>query len=305
MANVVLILGNGFDVDLGLKSKYTDFINEAEWKKLCSELIQKFPDKFKQLSLLKHMQDAGNNPSLWFDVENEIHKFVTSYPIREEAIKETTRNFTESEFGLLREALYRYLQTITNDFSLNENKWSYILLKTLTESGNNIGVFTFNYTNSCALCKLPQLNFTYIHGSLEGNDIVLGCERIGRGYIPQPFTFLLKSNMINRPNNIIKKLLEANEVIFFGHSLNEFDFPYFKEFFEYICYPIDHDLHLTFVTKDKNSETAIRNNLFEQGIDVRNLFKSNILATFICSAQEKSSMTSEQAKFDNLLYRLK
>lgn len=304
MANVVLILGNGFDVDLGLKSKYTDFINEAEWKKLCSELIQKFPDKFKDISLLNHMQKAGEDPSLWFDVENEIHKFVTSYPIREEAIKETTRNFTESEFGLLREALYRYLQRITRDFVLDESKWSYRLLKTLTESNNKIDVFTFNYTNSCTLCKLPYIDFTYIHGSLEENDIVLGCDRIGR-YIPQPFSFLLKSNQINRPNNIIAKLYEANEVIFFGHSLNEFDYPYFKEFFEYICYPIDHDLHLTFVTKDKNSETAIRNNLFEQGIDVRNLFKSNILATFICSAQEKSSMTSEQAKFDNLLYRLK
>lgn len=304
MADVVLILGNGFDVDLGLKSKYTDFINEEEWKKLCKGLISKFPDKFKQVSLLYHMQKAGEDPSLWFDVENEIHKFVTSYPIREEAIKETTRNFIESEFGLLREALYRYLQRITNDFSLNENKWSYILLKTLTESGNNIDVFTFNYTNSCALCKLPQLNFTYIHGSLEGNDIVLGCDRIGR-YIPQPFSFLLKSNQINRPNNIIAKLYEANEVIFFGHSLNEFDYPYFKEFFEYICYPIDHELHLTFITKDEKSELDIRNNLFEQGIDVRNLFKSNIQATFICSELEKSLMTSEQVKFDNLLRRIK
>ena len=73
MSNVVLILGNGFDVDLGLKSKYTDFINEAEWKKLCTELIQKFPDKFNDISLLNHMRKAGEDPSLWFDVENEIH----------------------------------------------------------------------------------------------------------------------------------------------------------------------------------------------------------------------------------------
>lgn len=304
MADVVLILGNGFDVDLGLKSKYTDFINEEEWKKLCKGLISKFPDKFKQVSLLYHMQKAGEDPSLWFDVENEIHKFVTNYPVREEKINETFKNLHKSEFRLLREALYYYLQRITRDFVLDESKWSYRLLKSLTESNNIIDVFTFNYTDSCALCKLPHIDFTYIHGSLEENDIVLGCERIGR-YIPQPFRFLLKSNMINRPNNIIEKLHEANEVIFFGHSLNEFDYPYFKEFFEYICYPIDHELHLTFITKDEKSELDIRNNLFEQGIDVRNLFKSNIQATFICSELEKSLMTYEQVKFDNLLRRIK
>lgn len=35
MANTVLIIGNGFDIDLGLKSKYTDFILESEWKNVC------------------------------------------------------------------------------------------------------------------------------------------------------------------------------------------------------------------------------------------------------------------------------
>lgn len=305
MADVVLILGNGFDVDLGLKSKYTDFINEEEWKKLCKGLISNFPDKFKQVSLLYHMQKAGEDPSLWFDVENEIYKYINANAFHENDSLKRIGQLSQSEFRLLREALYNYLQRISNEFEIKEEKWSYILLKTLIESSNKVNVYTFNYTNSCALCNLPEIDFTYIHGSLDDSDIVLGCERKGREYIPEPFSFMLKSNMISRPNNIIKKLHKANEVIFFGHSLNEFDFPYFKEFFEYICYPIDHELHLTFITKDEKSELDIRNNLFEQGIDVRNLFKSNIQATFICSELEKSLMTSEQVKFDNLLRRIK
>ena len=32
MADIALIIGNGFDVDMGLPSKYSDFIESKEWK---------------------------------------------------------------------------------------------------------------------------------------------------------------------------------------------------------------------------------------------------------------------------------
>lgn len=32
MAEVAIILGNGFDIDLGLPSRYSDFIKSNEWK---------------------------------------------------------------------------------------------------------------------------------------------------------------------------------------------------------------------------------------------------------------------------------
>ena len=32
MAELAIIIGNGFDLDMGLSSKYTDFIKEKEWK---------------------------------------------------------------------------------------------------------------------------------------------------------------------------------------------------------------------------------------------------------------------------------
>lgn len=36
MYNNVLILGNGFDLDLGLKTKYSDFTGSDEWRKYSS-----------------------------------------------------------------------------------------------------------------------------------------------------------------------------------------------------------------------------------------------------------------------------
>lgn len=304
MANVVLILGNGFDVDLGLKSKYSDFIFGNKWNQLYDYVDEKYKDKMKMFSLLTHIHNAGHTPSLWFDVEYEIYKYINKYTFKEKDQLDLLGRTAQSEFIRLREALYYHLLGATREFVLDKNKWSYILLKALIESQNKLDVYNFNYTNSCALCQLPQIDIKYIHGSLDDNDIVLGCERIGHEYIPLQFSFFLKSNMINRPNNIIEKLYNANEVIFFGHSLNKFDFHYFKEFFEYICYPIDHELHLTFITKDEKSELDIRNNLHAQGIPVPYLFKSNIETTLIHSAPNDSAKAKEQDKFDTLLKRI-
>lgn len=34
MAKKILILGNGFDIDLGLKTRFSDFANSKIWDKL-------------------------------------------------------------------------------------------------------------------------------------------------------------------------------------------------------------------------------------------------------------------------------
>lgn len=34
MAKKILIIGNGFDIDLGLKTRYSDFSDSKDWKVL-------------------------------------------------------------------------------------------------------------------------------------------------------------------------------------------------------------------------------------------------------------------------------
>jgi len=305
MANTVLIIGNGFDIDLGLKSKYSDFILGSEWKNVCELIKERFPEKFHTISLLMHLLGASGNKKLWFDVEYEIHEFIKKYPIKVSQISDSHSGLAKKEFILLRKTLADYLKRITTEFILDKSKWSYQLLKALEKSNDEVKIFTFNYTNICKLCKIPQLDVTYIHGCLEDDDIILGCERIGLEFFPKPFNFLRKSDMVSRPNNIIIELLEANEVIFFGHSLNVFDYTYFEEFFSSIRFPIEHKLNLTFITRNQNSESDIRDNLRDQGIPVQNLFKSNIKTTFIHTAPEDSEMSSEQDKWNILIQRIK
>jgi hypothetical protein len=305
MAKTIMIMGNGFDVDLGLKSRYTDFLEGEEWKRVCNIVEEKFSQKFQKISLLMHMLKASKDTSRWFDVENEIHKFIKTYPIRENEMSGSFAGLTKEEFIMLKRAIYDYLARISKEYILDKSKWAYVILQTLCDCKNNVNLFTFNYTNCCSLCKLPQLNCTYIHGNLEDDDIVLGCEELQYEHLPRPFSFLIKSNMITRPNNIIEELFDASEVIFYGHSFNAFDFSYFEEFFSRITYPIDHSLYLTIVTRDQESELNVRNNLREQGISIQNLFKSNIITTFIHTEPNDRDKTKHLIKWNNLLNRIR
>ena len=110
-----MIMGNGFDVDLGLKSRYTDFLEGEEWKRVCNIVEEKFSQKFQKISLLMHMLKASKDTSRWFDVENEIHKFIKTYPIRENEMSGSFAGLTKEEFIMLKRAIYDYLARISKE----------------------------------------------------------------------------------------------------------------------------------------------------------------------------------------------
>lgn len=303
MAHTILINGNGFDANLGLKSSYSDFIKETEWGQICDFVNIRFDKRYQTISLLLHLIKASKDSLLWFDIENEIHKFIKQYPHSNEVAIRFS-GFVEQEFIMVKNALYNYLKRISEVFIPDTDNWSYILINKLQESSKEYKVFTFNYTNCFDLCGLPFGNCTFIHGNLKDKDIVLGCEELKYEYLPDAFSFLLKSNMVNRPNNIIEELFDATEVIFFGHSLNEFDFIYFEEFFTRISFPIEHQLYLTFITRNNKSELEIRNNIRKHNIQVQNLFKSNIQTTFIQTEPDESVIQKEKDKWESLLNRI-
>lgn len=67
---IVLILGNGFDLDLGLKTSYKDF-----W-------ASEFCPKDYPAPLIKHLNQKwkkGNAEVRWYDLENELLSYYTSH----------------------------------------------------------------------------------------------------------------------------------------------------------------------------------------------------------------------------------
>ena len=64
MSNI-LVLGNGFDLDLGLKTRYSDFAGSDEWRKYSS----------KEGNLFKYL-DVKKEIERWFDLESELFSYA-------------------------------------------------------------------------------------------------------------------------------------------------------------------------------------------------------------------------------------
>lgn len=65
----VLILGNGFDLDLGLKTRYSDFAKSIQW----DDLYRRFSREGD--SLASYLYELANK-ECWFDIEQGISDYV-------------------------------------------------------------------------------------------------------------------------------------------------------------------------------------------------------------------------------------
>lgn len=69
MAKKILIIGNGFDIDLGLRTRYSDFAKSNIWEKLMGNT-----HGFDQ-DLLAALRKAKEKEA-WFDIEKTMNEYV-------------------------------------------------------------------------------------------------------------------------------------------------------------------------------------------------------------------------------------
>ena len=72
MAQLALIIGNGFDLDLGLPSKYSDFMDSPEWRNILSGVRSSYHGEELNHSLIWYLHKGARDLN-WFDIEEEIH----------------------------------------------------------------------------------------------------------------------------------------------------------------------------------------------------------------------------------------
>lgn len=308
MAELAIVIGNGFDIDLGLPSKYSDFIKSPEWNSAIKRVdcFLSSPS-YCSHSLIAQLQSASNN-SLWFDIEEEIHKFVLSHPMNSnQEIGEI-----KYEFDLIKDALTNYLKRVSKDLEqkADKNKLAYRLLYFLQDSPlSKINIF-FNYTVPDLFMERPTYHvpgkgfFTYVHGSLRYNDIVLGCDLQKGEKVNRQLSFLYKYNMLNKANHVARNLLEAKEIIFFGHSINEMDFCYFREFFREACAGPKPIRHLTIITYDEESERNIKDNIRNQGISVTDLYNNLWTFDIIHTKNVYAGLKDDVDKWNGMMARI-
>ncbi len=304
MADIAIIIGNGFDIDMGLPSRYSDFIESQEWQKLLKGIDTCFPEEsYRNHSLIWQLRQASRE-SQWFDIEEEIHKFIIAHPEN----SDEQMGHVKDEFKLLRDALKNYIQRISNNFNADEKKLGCLLLALLQESPKTINEINFNYTDPHSFLKHPTFYktcvITSVHGSLREGEIVLGCDLQEDEHVNRQLSFMYKYNMLKKTNYVARNLLGAKEIIFFGHSVNEMDFRYFKAFFKEAAQAPEPRRHLTFITYDEESERNIKDNIQSQGISVTDLYSNLWTFDFIHSSKYYGGDNLEKQKWNEMMQRL-
>lgn len=307
MAELALIIGNGFDIDLGLPSKYSDFADSPEFHDLARRMHDMYFEEERKNSLALQIQQASYN-SNWFDIEEEIHKYVLNHPYLDDNMIRHVR----SEFDALKRALTNYLKRVSKelDHKANKQRLAYVLLTILQNSPlSKIDIY-FNYTNPELFMEMPTYHeigkgfFTYVHGSLRYDDIVLGCDLKKGEKVNRQLSFMYKYNMLNKANHVARHILEAKEVIFFGHSINEMDFCYFREFFKNASAAPKPIRHLSIITYDETSERNIKDNIQNQGISVSDLYSNLWTFDFIHTKNVYDRKKEDVEKWNNMIDRL-
>lgn len=213
----VLILGNGFDLDLGLETGYSNFLKSPEF----ADLLNITPS-----GLGKYLK-IHSEKNKWLDLELLIGKYVNEkYSLKKEDF--------ETDFKLLKVALISYLRKV-QDEPINEKSIAYQLIDNIRN--NKTLIINFNYTHSIeriisSLLSNHSSNIDHyqIHGTLKSNDIVVGVEDIAD--IPDEYIFLNKSwNGFQGDGKIINSFKSCNNLIIFGHSMGVTDSSFIKDVF--------------------------------------------------------------------------
>ncbi len=305
MAGVAIVIGNGFDLDMKLPTKYSDFIKSPEWENIVKR-VESFlisPD-YREHSLVAQLQFASTD-LMWFDIETEIHKFVENHKNNTlQAIGEI-----KWEFELIKEGLAKYLRRVSQYRQKEKDRLSFQLLFLLQKCPLTITEIFFNYTDPklfmpANMYYAKLCSYTYVHGSLQNNDIVLGCDIQEGEEVNRQLSFMYKYNMLNKANHVARNILEAKEIIFFGHSINEMDFGYFREFFKSASASPDPIRHLTIITYDEESERNIKDNMRNQGISVTDLYSNLFTFSFIHTSKFYEKDGKEIKAWQDLISRL-
>ena len=230
---IVLVIGNGFDIDLGLKTKYKDFLESDYFKD-----YTKGETVFKQsgylvddLNIFDYLLIKGRDKDNWIDIEQELAELATSVSSHDNKRLRKASKKEEETFTLLHKQLCLYLKSI--DYSNIKESTSLRLLSELCKCAN-VEIISYNYTDLHKIeqhlpCKLNK-SIDYVHGKIEDESIILGFE--DNIEIDNSYAFMIKSFSPHyKSHNVRQKLLEANEVIFFGHSLGSTDYHYFQDLF--------------------------------------------------------------------------
>lgn len=226
----LLIVGNGFDLSMGFKTSYGDFMKSSY-----------FPHE-ETSSLCSYLHNQYEENMGWIDIENELSKYsqlLSRFELTPKTgkIELGAESFRE-EYEELKTSLKFYLQEETKrSFGPSPETPAKRVIDQLPAGSK---IISFNYTSIIErmtrdwFCALKS-NLLHIHGSLAPNDdIVFGVEDSAK--LPKEHVFLYKAHSRHlKVQEFSDWLNSAERIIFYGYSLGDTDHQYFEKFFRKLC----------------------------------------------------------------------
>lgn len=258
---ILVILGNGFDMAFGLKSSYKDFFESDFWP---------FP---KRLNLSEQRIRSHNwldtflNRAIMFENWYDLESLLAQYGESISEVNEDRLKWDKECFQKLKNSLKQFITVAKNVPNPGSSNPAVRFLHAISEYRNPI-IYTFNYTDVVKFADfvgIKGLSSVHVHGALEGSGEVVFGVKDGTSILDE-YDFLRKdSEPTYRSTNLFSDLMAAKEVVIFGHSLAENDYHYFSRFFQIHSDEYNRDAinkcSITIITYNDQSRANILRNL--------------------------------------------
>lgn len=250
----IIIIGNGFDLGLGLLTSYGDFINGEPFRNI----------KDEENSLVKYLRNSYESGD-WNGLEFELHRYSDNPEVQ------NNLELFKSEVEQVSGALTQYLEGRDVRY-INTNSVAYESLQKLLPELHDTLVIDFNYTSTLeyilgnyeALKDLKNFKHIKIHGSLAQKNIILGVhDNVGDHKVKNIIRKSQKGNYNRVDVNLRGALTSVEELIIWGHSLGKTDEDYFLIPFGVYKSLVDRKISIKIYTENTDSFNAVRDRISE------------------------------------------
>ena len=227
-----LIIGNGFDLALNIKTSYKDFIESNEYNNSIAH--------FSKLGeyIRKRMKDNY----LWSGIESDLLSYIEENierkNVRMETAFESIYNEKKPRVIELFKKEYEHLKLALNEYLLNIQNQNRACMpnvdkkiKEIIHGATDISVYSFNFTDFYKrFFGNPSTKIFHLHDCLTDYDetnIIFGIENDELDC--RQYDFILKSLAHNYKyyksdaDIIQNRLKESDEIYFYGYSFGESD----------------------------------------------------------------------------------
>ena len=262
------IIGNGFDLYHDLSTSYKDFREYV--KKYNKKLFDIVNDIYPSL-IREEKNKIYSSSILWMNFEKSLAEIDQDYLwqyIHDNITPYGAEDWGDEDNFRAQHAIETFLNNLTRGLKDTLISWiSSIKLETKRkgnlEFANDSFFLTFNYTKTLEkYYKIPLTDILHIHGSIDNpSSIVMGhsffppsanndwddirlyeCEKIiDKSYFQETYKHV--HDIIEANHKFFQSLKNVTNIHIIGPSMNEIDFPYFKEINDNITNKIEWDFY--------------------------------------------------------------